>query len=489
MCGKPEHFARACKSKSTSGSVAMVFKSSVMATKSNIPQGLDQAATAVTINGKCVNALVDSCSTESYISEKMAKELGLKIHPSSKGITMAQKSLNTTSLEFIVADLILGINNVTYPATRLDILREICTDVLLGQDFQRQHKNVNFKYGGLKPGITLDNHECCALTAADIEEPSLFQNLLPGCKLIATRSRRYSKDDESFIDSEINRLSKERVLEPSNSPWRAQVVVVKDPTNRHKKRLCVDYSQTINLFTELDAYPLPRIDTMVNKLSKYKVFSTFDLKSAYQQIPIKDSDKKYTAFEANSQLYQFSRIPFGVTNGVSAFQRAMDKMVEEENLQGVFPYFDNITIAGHTQEEHDKNVEVFLRIVKQRLLTINDKKTVKSVSSICVLGYWVGNGLIKPDPERQRPLQKLPPPSDVGSLRRIMGMLAYYSKWIQDFSDKIRTLASAGKFPLDNNALDAFNLLNRELEEATLHIIDENLPFEVECDACYVLVK
>ena len=109
-CGKPGHFACACKSKSTSGSVAMVFKSSVMATKSNIPQGLDQAATAVTINGKCVNALVDSCSTESYISEKMAKELGLKIHPSSKGITMAQKSLNTTSLGFIVA-VVININN------------------------------------------------------------------------------------------------------------------------------------------------------------------------------------------------------------------------------------------------------------------------------------------------------------------------------------------------------------------------------------------
>ena len=267
------------------------------------------------------------------------------------------------------------------------------------------------------------------------------------------------------------------------------MVVVKDPTNRHKKRLCVDYSQTINLFTELDAYLLPRIDTMVNKLSKYKVFSTFDLKSAYHQIPIKDSDKKYTAFEANGQLYQFTRIPFGITDGVSAFQRAMDKMVEEENLQGAFPYLDNITIAGHTQEEHDKNVESFLRVVKQRLLTLNDKKTVKSVSSICVFGCWVGNGLIKPDPERLRPLQKLPPPSDVDSLRRIMGMFAYYSKWIQDFSDKIRPLASADKFPLDNNALDAFNLLKRELEEATLHTIDESLPFEVECDASEVAIS
>ena len=54
-------------------------------------------------------------------------------------------------------------------------------------------------------------------------------------------------------------------------------------------------------------------------------------------------------------------------------------------------------------------------------------------------------------------------------------MFAYYSKWLQDFSDKLQPLATATRFPLDKKALDAFNLLKRELEEATLHIIDENL--------------
>eukprot|EP00794_Sanderia_malayensis_P010293 gene10293-11354_t len=102
----------------------------------------------------------------------------------------------------------------------------------------------------------------------------------------------------------------------------------KDPTNRHKKRLCVDYSQTVNQYTELDAYPLPRIDDMINNLAQYKVFSTFDLKSAYHQVQIKESDRKYTAFEAHGRLYQFCRIPVGVTNGVAVFQRAMDKFVE-----------------------------------------------------------------------------------------------------------------------------------------------------------------
>ena len=50
-------------------------------------------------------------------------------------------------------------------------------------------------------------------------------------------------------------------------------MIVKDEFNRHKKRMGVDYSQTINIFTELDAYPLPRIDDMVNGLAKKRLSS------------------------------------------------------------------------------------------------------------------------------------------------------------------------------------------------------------------------
>ena len=78
---------------------------------------------------------------------------------------------------------------------------------------------------------------------------------------MATKSRRFSFDDEDFIQGEIDRLLSGVIIEPSTSPWHAQIVVVKNGTQSAKKGLCVDYSQTINLYTELDAYPLPRIVT------------------------------------------------------------------------------------------------------------------------------------------------------------------------------------------------------------------------------------
>ena len=147
-------------------------------------------------------------------------------------------------------------------------------------------------------------------------------------------------------------------------------------SENHKRRLVIDYSQTINCFTMLDAYPLPRIDDIVNNIAQYRVFSTIDLRSAYHQVKIKDSDKLYTAFQAGKALYQFTRVPFGVTNGVACFQRAMDNIINEEKLQVPFPYLDNITICGKDQNMHDVNLKHFLEAACQHRIMYNESKCV-----------------------------------------------------------------------------------------------------------------
>ena len=75
---------------------------------------------------------------------------------------------------------------------------------------------------------------------------------------------------------------------------------------------------------------------MINELSKYRVFSTFDSSSGYYQLKIAESDYKNTAFEVNDKLYEFTRIRFSVKNGVAAFQQIMPQFVEQENLRVVF---------------------------------------------------------------------------------------------------------------------------------------------------------
>ena len=125
----------------------------------------------------------------------------------------------------------------------------------------------------------------------------------------------------------------------------AQVLLTKE-TERHKKCMVVDYSQTISCNTEVDAYPLPRIDDMVSKISKYSVFSMLDFKSAYHQISLPDEDKPYNAFEAALKLYEFNSLQFGLTNGVAAFQCSTDDVIEEDELEDTLAYVDNIAVCG-----------------------------------------------------------------------------------------------------------------------------------------------
>ena len=260
------------------------------------------------------------------------------------------------------------------------------------------------------------------------------------------------------------------------------MLVTKD--ERHKRRMVVDYSQTINRFTVVDAYPLPKIDEQVNNLAQCSWFSPLDLKSAYYQISINPEDKIYTAFEANGKLYQYWRLPFDGTNGVSAFQRIIDRLISQNKLKGTYAYLDNITIGGTDRRDHDINLERFLLAAARVCLTFNEAKSVIAAPQIDILGCRVSHGTIKPDPERLHPLLELPLPSSPKELKRALGMFAYYAPWIRNFSAKLKPLtAERLTFPLRNDAVKAFEDLRSGLLHASLACINDHESFTVECDA------
>ena len=218
-----------------------------------------------------------------------------------------------------------------------------------------------------------------------------------------------------------------------------------------------------------------------------RVFSTIDLKSAYHQVKIKDADKPFTAFEADG-LYQFKRIPFGVTNGVASFQRIMNEIINSEKLSNVYVYLDNIYICGRNQAQHDENIKKWNEVKSKYNVTYNEDKCLYSITRLCVLGHVIEDGCIKPAPERLRPLRELPVPVNGKGLKRILGMFSYYSHYIPKFSDKIALLASTNTFPLSEAAVEAFENLKLEIEQSVVSAVDEALPFEIETDASDIVV-
>lgn len=469
-CDKRGHYAVVCKSSSYSNS-SYLTSASILAAA---PNSLRKAIINININGIKTDALIDTGSSESFINLEFAIANKFRIFPAHGQVSMASTSLSSTVKGACMVNLQLL--NHYHNDMKLLVLQGLCADVVIGHDILKQYSSIEISFGGKKSSLSI-----CSLSLALTPYARLFTNLTPDCKPVAVRSRRYSKEDTLFIEKEIQTLLSEGIIEESRSPWRAQVLVTVN--ENHKKRMVIDYSQTINRFTLLDAYPLPRLEEMVQAVSKYEVFSTIDLRSAYHQIPISAEDKPYTAFEARGRLYQFGRIPFGVTNGVACFQRAIDKIIQSEKLRNTYAYLDDVTVCGQDQKQHDDNLRRFLEVAEKYNLTLNKDKCIFSAKSINLLGYTISNRTIKPDAERLRPLLNFPLPQDSASLRRSVGMFSHYSGWIKNFSEKIRPLIQCKTFPLPSDASSAFEDLKHEVANSVVTSIDNNALFTVETDA------
>ena len=209
-------------------------------------------------------------------------------------------------------------------------------------------------------------------------------------------------------------------------------------------------------------------------------FSTLDLKSAYHQILLNETDRKFTAFEANGKFYQSRVLAFGLTDAVASFQRIMDDMISSNHLQA-------ITVCGTTQADHDANLKAFMNVAGRLNLTFNKEKCCLNTRSVRMLGYLVARDSTKPDPDRLQPLLDMPVPTDGKSLKRALGLFAYYAKWISHFSDKIRPLNVSQTFPIHQIAVDAFRRLIADIANASLRGIDPSLPLTVETDASATL--
>lgn len=474
LCGKKGHFQRVCRAKPVRNIKNATAFAHLIASASPAPGCLQKSLTFVTVNGIKLVALIDTGSSLSFLNFNHVEKCNLQLMSYSGTITMAN-SMVTSSVAGR-ATVSLGLLDHTYEQIEILVMKNLCADFLIGHDILKLHSSLVINFDGSKSPLQI-----CSLAVAEVPPVSLFSNLTPDCKPVQTKSRRLPLEDQRFISAEIRKLIEEDVIEPSNSAWRAQAFVVKGENK--KPRMVIDYSQTINRYTMLDAYPLPKIEELISKVAKYQVFSKIDLKNAYHQLPILDSEKHLTAFEADGKLFQFRRVPFGVTNGVACFQRTIDQIVQAEGLRDTYPYLDDVTVCGRSQKEHDENLARFRSAASRFNLTLNEEKCNYSSRSISLLGYIIEDKNIKPDPERLKPLLSLPVPRDTASLQRALGMFAHHGRWIPSFSKKIRPLLSDNSFPLSQEAITAFQSLKDDVASASLAAIEDDIPFRVETDA------
>ena len=153
----------------------------------------------------------------------------------------------------------------------------------------------------------------------------------------------------------------------------------------------------------------------------------------------------FNAFEVKDEFFEFTRLPFGVTNAVAAFQWEMTAFVRWHNLKRTHPYLDNVIIGGRSKKEHQENMKNFLRVAEIEGLTLNKAKCVFGCKTVPMLGHIVGAGSKRPDPSRIKTLMDSRIPENSSQLKRLLSSFAYNAKWIADYSNNVAPLLAAQK--------------------------------------------
>ncbi|KAK3539175.1 hypothetical protein QTP86_027606 [Hemibagrus guttatus] len=162
------------------------------------------------------------------------------------------------------------------------------------------------------------------------------------------------------------------------TPVKRTYVSVPKPLHiRRKKdgslRLCIDYRE-LNRKSIPDHHPIPRVQDMLNSLSGSAWFSVLDQGKVYHQGFVEEGSRRFTAFITPWGLYEWVRIPFGLSSAPAEFQRSMEECLLGLRDDTCLPYLDDNLVHSKTFEEHLRDVREVLRRYQRHGVKLTAKK-------------------------------------------------------------------------------------------------------------------
>lgn len=301
---------------------------------------------------------------------------------------------------------------------------------------------------------------------------------------------RVSPTEQKIIETEVEKMLQAGIISPSTSPWAAPVLLVEKADG--SVRFCVDYRQ-LNRITHKDAYPLPRIDDMLDHIGKSTFRSTMDLVSGYWQIPVAVEDREKTAFATRQGTYEFNVMPFGLTNAPATFQRSMDIILAGLNWTNTLVYIDDVVVFSPTFEEHMRDLQVVFNRIRQAMMFLKPRKCYFCRTELHFLGHILTKEGVHTDPQKVASVQNSPRPTSTTELRAFLGMTGYYRRFIKDYAHIAAPLTSRTspyvRFNWDEECEHAWQELKERLVSApVLRFPDFERPFLLHTDASDIAI-
>ena len=234
----------------------------------------------------------------------------------------------------------------------------------------------------------------------------------------------------------IEELEKEGKVEKGVSAWCSPAfpVAKKKPG---EYRLVIDYRK-LNEATMVDGQPLPRIEEILIRQGKYKIWSVLDMKDGFHQVPMAQESKHFTCMSTPLGVYQWVVMQMGLTNAPAIFQRMIEWVLREH--LNVDPYIDDVIIgsSGNTTKElldnHQEDIRKVLRTLAQQDILVSQKKAQLFMEEVEFCGHILREGSRSPAPGKLMAVQKWELPKTVTQLRGFLGLTNYYSSYVQDYA-------------------------------------------------------
>ena len=241
---------------------------------------------------------------------------------------------------------------------------------------------------------------------------------------------------EEFVQH-LRQLLAKKIIRKSSSQYASPVVLVRKKSGG--LRMCVDF-KLLNRHVIRDNYPLPRIEQSMDALKGTRVFSTMDLQSAYYQVEVAEEDKAKTAFCTPVGIFEFNRMPFGLSNAPATYKRLMQQVFQEELFSEVLVYLDDLLLYSQTVEEHMDQLEKVFGKLRREGLRLELFKYKFFQERIHNLGHEDSIDGIATEEDKLRAVHKWPVPTTTRDVRSFLGFCSYYRRYIKGFAQIAKPL-------------------------------------------------
>ena len=285
------------------------------------------------------------------------------------------------------------------------------------------------------------------------------------------------------MQEEIQYMLDNDLIEYSQSEWASPSLLVPKPDGSN--RFVTDYRK-VNAVTKTDPFPIPRIDSCIEKVGNSVYMTKLDLLKGYWQCGLTVRAKEVSAFVTPRGLYQYKRMPFGMKNSGSTFQRLVNRVIQHlENCEG---YVDDLIMYHENWEDHMCGLRKLFERLREANLTVNLVKSEFGKATVQYLGHVVGQGRICPVSAKVEAIVDFLSPTGKKGIQRFLGMAGYYRKYCKNFSSVVSPLTDLlkkdAKFKWSDECEQAFCAVKKMLSSSPVLVMPRfDTQFKLMVDA------